>query len=114
MKHKRNIMELTIFLVWVACLLSYSSSINQRLLNKPINKNFAWPGFTLLLGVALMSAMQWYITIIAALYIFSLVMMFWIAIIIIHGHFSNIKLPLIISTILCFTFLLSTGGLYAA
>lgn len=107
-------MELTFFLIWVACLLSYSASINQKLFNKPLNKRFAWSGFIILLGAAFIAASQWHISVIALFYILASVMTFWLVIIFMHGHIKNKNFPIAITAVMLLSVLVSAGGQYAA
>lgn len=107
-------MELTVFLTWIACLLSYSASVNQKLFDKPLNKRFAWAGFIILVSVALLSALQWHIAVTASFYVLALVMAFWGIVIFMHGHISNKKFPSAITAVMFLSVLISAGGQYAA
>jgi len=107
-------MELTFFLTWAACLLSYSASINQKLFNKPLNKRFSWSGFIILIGAAFIAASQWHITIIAFFYVLALVMTFWIVVIFMHGHIHNKQFPTAVTAVMLLSVLVSAGGQYAA
>jgi hypothetical protein len=107
-------MELTFFLTWVACLLSYSASTNQKLFDKPLNKQLAWSGFIILLGAAFIAASQWHIAVIACFYVLALIMTFWIAIIFMHGHINNKQFPTAITAVMLISVLVSAGGQYAA
>lgn len=107
-------MELTFFLTWVACLLSYSASINQKLFNKPLDKGLAWSGFIILLCIAFIAASQWHISIIALFYVLALVMSFWLIIIFMHGHIKNKQFPTAITAVMLLSVLVSAGGQYAA
>ncbi|KGJ94643.1 hypothetical protein [Colwellia psychrerythraea] len=106
-------MELTFFLTWVACLLSYSASINQKLFNKPLNKPLAWGGFIIFLTGAYIAASQWHIVVIACFYVLALVMTFWIIIIFMHGHIKNKNFPTAITAVMLLSVLVSLGGQYA-
>jgi hypothetical protein len=107
-------MELTFFLTWTACLLSYSASINQKLLNKPTSKRLAWGGAIVCIGAAVMAASRWHIPATAFFYVLALMMTFWLVVIFMHGHITNKKLPLAISSVSLFFVILSAGGQYVA
>ena len=86
-------MEITVILVWIACLLSYLASKNQSILSQPLTRVTGWLGFVILLVIAQAVAMHTYPFMTAFLVNLSLVMMSWILIIVIHGHQSLVKLP---------------------
>ncbi len=107
-------MELTIFLTWIACLLSYSASPNQKLLAKPTNKHAAWGGFLILVIVAYISASQHHIAATAFFYVLALIMACWGAVIFIYGHIAYRMFPVAITAIMLITVLFSTGRQYVA
>lgn len=105
-------MEITVILVWMACLLSYLTSNNQRILPQPFNKKIGWIGFVLLLVIAQMASMQSYAFAAALLVNLSLVMMSWILIIVLHAHQGLTKLPLWFTGVLLVSFFVRFGGNY--
>ena len=105
-------MEITVILVWIACLLSYLTSKNQRVLNKPLTRVTGWFGCVLMLAIAQVFAMQSYSFATAFLINLSLMMMSWILIIFIHGHQSLIKLPLWFTGVLLLSFAVRMGAGY--
>jgi len=79
-------LSITILLSWFACLGTYLSSDKQKLLNKPLAKKQSWLFSSISLLVTWYLATYAYSITTAFLYVLSLMMLSWIVIIVLRGH----------------------------
>lgn len=100
----------SILLVWIACMLPYLASKQQRLLVRPISKQFSWIGFALMLGVAFYLLTTKYLAVVSGLILLIQVMCIWLVIVFTASHFPKKLVSLNLVMMLLFGLIALTAG----
>lgn len=100
----------SILLVWLACLLSYLASNQQRLLVRPLSKQYSWMSFALILGVAFYLLSTKYLVVVSGLILLIQVMCIWLVIVFSASHFPKKLVSLNLVVLLFFGLIALTAG----
>lgn len=104
-------MAVAIILLWLGCLMAFLGSDQQKLLTTTPSKKITLTAFSVLLIISWLLFCGFYSGITAALLILSLVMVMWLTIIFVQGHFSIKLLPFALYGSVVSAALVQLGGL---
>jgi hypothetical protein len=86
-------MFVAIIILWLGCLVAFLGSDQQKLLTTHLNKKISWTICTAFIVISWLLFSNVYSSVTAALLILSFVMVMWLVIIFVQGHFSIKLLP---------------------
>jgi len=102
--------EFAFCLVWVGALLTYLSSTYQQLLSSPLPKKLCWSILPICVTLSTYLLSMTFAVVSSLLFSIGILLMSWICLIFIAGHWKVKVLPLTLSGLVTLIFLAQLAG----